>query len=288
VLKGRLKITFWPALLVLAVVVLTTRLGFWQLSRAHQREALNAHMLEYQHETPIPIDGKRLALASIEYHRVVARGRLMPERVVLLDNRPYQDQPGFYVVMPLELDGGGAVLVNRGWLPRNSEDRAQIGSFRTPAGEVEIVGVARANASEAFELGHGGSAPHTKIRQNLSVDDYASETGIPLQSFVIQQTSALDDGLVRDWPVQSADTERNYGYMVQWWAMAIAALGFGLYAARRAARPARKGAAKGRSVPGASPGPAEPTASGPAEPTASDDAVAPAKADPRSHSHDRD
>jgi surfeit locus 1 family protein len=242
VLNGRLKITFWPALLVLAVVLLTTRLGFWQLSRAHQREALNAHMLEYQHETPIPIDGKRRSLASIEYHRVVARGRLMPEHAVLLDNRPYRDQPGFYVVMPLALDGGGAVLVNRGWLPRNVQDRTQIAPFGTPAGEIEVTGVARANASEAFELGHGGSAPRTKIRQNLAVDEYASETGLPLQPFVIQQTSALDDGLVRDWPVQSADTQRNYGYMVQWWAMALAALGFGLYAARRAARPGKQAA----------------------------------------------
>jgi surfeit locus 1 family protein len=241
VLKGRLKISFWPALVVLAVVVLTTRLGFWQLSRAHQREALNAHMLEFQHETPIPLDGKPLSLASIEYHRVVARGRLLPEQTVLLDNRPYQDQPGFYVVMPLVLDGGGAVLVNRGWLPRNSQDRTQIGSFRTPAGEVEITGVARANPGEAFELGHGGSAPHTKIRQNLVIDEYAGETGLPLQPFVIQQTGVLDDGLVRDWPVQTADVQRNYGYMVQWWAMAVAALGFGLYAAWRAGRPAKGG-----------------------------------------------
>jgi surfeit locus 1 family protein len=237
----RLKISFWPALLVLIVIAVTTRLGFWQLSRAHQREALNAHMVEYRNETPIavpaiPPDGKTVPLSAIEYHRVVARGKLMPERQVLLDNRPYNDQPGFYVVMPLALDGGGAVLVNRGWLPRNTEDRTQVAPFNTPTGEVEIVGIARANPSEAFELGHGGSAPHTRIRQNLAIDEYASETGLSLQPFVIQQTSALDDGLTRDWPVQTADTERNYGYMVQWWAMALAALGFGLYAARRAAR----------------------------------------------------
>jgi surfeit locus 1 family protein len=30
--------------------------------------------------------------------------------------------------------------------------------------------------------------------------------------------------------------ERNYGYMFQWWGMAAAAVAFGLYAARRAAR----------------------------------------------------
>lgn len=230
-----LKIRFWPALIVLAVVLITTRLGFWQLSRAHQREALNTHMTEFQDETPVPVGAQPVPLASIEYHRVTARGKWMPEQAVYLDNRPYKDAPGFYVVMPLVFDDGSAILVNRGWLPRNDEDRTRLASFRTPDGEVEVTGTARANASEAFELGHGGSAPHTKIRQNLAIDAYAQETGLRLQPFVIQQNGGTDDGLVRDWPVQTADTQRNYGYMVQWWAMAAAALAFGLYAARRAA-----------------------------------------------------
>ena len=44
------------------------------------------------------------------------------------------------------------------------------------------------------------------------------------------------DKLVRDWPAPTLGVERNYGYMFQWWGMAAAALGFGLYAARRAAK----------------------------------------------------
>ncbi|HTJ94192.1 MAG TPA: SURF1 family protein [Pararobbsia sp.] len=230
-----MKIRFWPALIIVVVVLITTRLGFWQLSRAHQHEALNAHMTEFQSETPIPVGSTPVPLASIEYHRVVAHGKWLPERAVYLDNRPYKDAPGFYVVMPLQFSDGSAILVNRGWLPRNDEDRSRLAPYRTPDGDVDVTGTARANASEAFELGHGGSAAHLKIRQNLAIGDYAQETGLKLQPFVIQQAGGADDGLVRDWPVQTADAERNYGYMVQWWAMAIAALAFGLYAARRAA-----------------------------------------------------
>ena len=74
------------------------------------------------------------------------------------------------------------------------------------------------------------------IRQNLDVAAYAAETGLPLQSFVIQQLSDDGDKLVRDWPAPTSGVERNYGYMFQWWGMAAAALVFGLYAARRAAK----------------------------------------------------
>jgi cytochrome oxidase assembly protein ShyY1 len=230
------KIRLIPALLILFVMGLTTRLGFWQLDRAHQKEALEAQILRYEHASPQNVSAVPIPLGSIEFHRVRAIGRFVPQDVVYLDNRPYRDQPGFYVVMPMKLADGGYVLVNRGWLPRNASVRTAIAPYTTPSEEVSIEGIARADASRAFELGHGGSAAHQAIRQNVDVAAYAVETGLPLQPFVIQQTSALDDGLVRDWPAPTTGVERNYGYMAQWWGMAAAALAFGLYAARRAAR----------------------------------------------------
>jgi cytochrome oxidase assembly protein ShyY1 len=240
-----MKFRLVPALLILFVVAVTVRLGFWQRDRAHQREAVQASIDQAGRASPLTIGSAPLALHAVEYHRVRATGTFMPEQVVYLDNRMYNDQPGFYVVMPLKLDGGGYVLVNRGWLPRNIADRTVIAPYRTPDGPVEVDGMARADASTAFELGAGGSAPHSKIRQNLDVAAYAAETGLPLQPFVIQQTgfgNALNDGLVRDWPVPTTGVERNYGYMFQWWGMAVAALGFGLYAARRAATKERSSA----------------------------------------------
>ena len=46
-----------------------------------------------------------------------------------------------------------------------------------------------------------------------------------------------------DWPAPTTGVERNYGYMFQWWGMAVAALAFGLYAARRAAKQEHAGRA---------------------------------------------
>ncbi|KXU90073.1 hypothetical protein CI15_07865 [Paraburkholderia monticola] len=231
-----MKFRLIPALLILLVVAVTMRLGFWQRDRAHQKEALEARITQFENAPALPVSAAPLALKDVEFHRVKARGSFVADKVVYLDNRPYNDQPGFYVVMPFKLVDGGYVLVNRGWLPRNLSSRETIAPYTTPSGEVEIEGIARADASRAFELGEGGSAAHRLIRQNLDVASYASETGLPLQSFVIQQTGDVRDGLVRDWPVPTTGVERNYGYMLQWWGMAAAALAFGLYAARRAGK----------------------------------------------------
>ena len=43
----------------------------------------------------------------------------------------------------------------------------------------------------------------------------------------------------------TSGVERNYGYMAQWWGIAAAAVVFGLYAARRAAKNANRVESKG-------------------------------------------
>jgi len=232
-----LKIRFWPALTVVVVAAVTTSLGFWQRGRAHEKEARQAHIEQFASGPAQELGARRLPPETVEYHKLSAHGHFLPDLTVYLDNRPYQDQPGFYVITPFQLDAGGAVLVNRGWLPRNLADRSVIAPYRTPAGELELSGIGRVDVSRAFELGHDGSAPHLKIRQNLSIAAYASETGLALQPFALQQTSDDGDGLVRDWPAPTTGVERNYGYMLQWWGMAVAAIVFGLYAAWRAGKP---------------------------------------------------
>ncbi|WP_109479338.1 SURF1 family protein [Paraburkholderia sp. C35] len=253
-----MKIRLIPTLLILIVVAVTVKLGFWQRDRAHQKEALQAQIAQFENAPAQSIGAAPIALKDIEFHRVRAVGEFMPQQVVYLDNRPYNDQPGFYVVMPFKLRDGGVVLVNRGWLPRNMNERTAIAPYDTPSGEVEIEGIARADAPRAYELGEGGSAAHQAIRQNLDVAPYAAETGLPLQPFVIQQISDDGDKLVRDWPSPATGVERNYGYMFQWWGMAVAAVVFGLYAARRSAKnaqladgksPAHADAANNRQAP---------------------------------------
>ncbi len=231
-----MKIRLIPALLILFVMAVTIRLGFWQRDRAHQKEAVQAAIERSENAPARTVTAETVPLASIQYHRVRATGHFLPQQVVYLDNRPYNDQPGFYVVMPFEIEGGGHVLVNRGWLPRSIESRTAIAPYSTPAGTITIEGIARADATRAYELGQGGSAAHQPIRQNLDVAEYSKEIGVPLQPFVIQQTSDSGDKLVRDWPTPVTGVDRNYGYMLQWWGMAAAALAFGLYAARRAAK----------------------------------------------------
>jgi len=211
--------------LVAAVLgaLLTARLGVWQLARAAQKEALQA-LLDSRAGAP-PLDAARLAddpasAAAQHYRHVLLRGRWVEGRTVFLDNRVMNGRPGFYVVTPLQLEGDGAVLVQRGWVPRDAADRTRLPALPLPAGVVELQGLIAPPPSRLVQL--GAETPGA-IRQNLDLDSFSRETGLPLHPLSVLQQDApgtAPDGLARQWPRPAVDVHKHYGYAFQWFALA--------------------------------------------------------------------
>ncbi|WP_150670504.1 SURF1 family protein [Pandoraea anhela] len=225
-----------PALLILLGVMLTAALGVWQYQRAQMRLARQAQIEHAERAPVVALGAQTYGLADVSHRRVRVTGRFLRNRVVYLDNRPRNELPGFYVVMALQVSPEHVVLVNRGWLPRDLRDRTAIMPYATPAGDVTIEGIAAPDPSRAFELGHGGSAAGLSIRQNLDVADYARETSLPLQPFVVMQTNDTGDHLLRDWPAPANGADRNYGYMAQWFGISLVLALLGLRLAYRRGR----------------------------------------------------
>jgi len=237
-LRWRARFTL---LATIAAIALATRLGFWQLDRAHQKLALQASIEARAHEPPL--DGATLARTAAgareQAHRpVVLRGRWIGDRTVLLDNRQMDGKVGFYVVTPLALvSPPGVVLVERGWAPRNFIERSALPRVETPGETVTVEGLVAPEPSRLFEFAGAASGP---IRQNVDIASFARETGLALLPLtVVQRDSqgAPADGLVRHWPRPAADVQTNYGYAVQWFAIA-AGIAF-LYVWHRFIRPGK-------------------------------------------------
>ena len=205
---------------------LTARLGFWQLDRADQKLAMKARMDE-RAQLP-PLGNADLLQPSNELldRRVLLRGHWLGERSIWLDNRPLNGRAGFFVVTPLMLEANGqTLLVQRGWLPRNSLDRAALPPLLTPAGTVEVQGRVAATPSHAFEFSKAATGV---IRQNLDPAAYAQEIGRPLLPLTVWQSGASEsNGLQRDWPAPDLGLQKHYGYAFQWFA--LCALILGLY-----------------------------------------------------------
>jgi surfeit locus 1 family protein len=220
----------------------TLALGAWQLGRAHQRLALQASIEQRKSLAPVGQaallqDGNK---ADLMYRPVVLRGIWLARYTVFLDNRQMDGKVGFFVVTPLQLEGSGAaVLVERGWAPRNFADREQLPPVNTPGGVIELHGRMAPPPAKLYEFGGAGIG---RIRQNLDLAQWRLETGLPLLAIAVQQTGAPSDGLARDWPEIASAAQKNYGYAFQWWAMsaliAILYVWFQFIAPRRKAHPA--------------------------------------------------
>lgn len=210
------------AVVALAATALTVSLGCWQLDRAAQKEAL---------AQSIRIQGGKAALTAAEVlastdraglvHRAVRlQGHWLAERTVYLDNRQMQGRVGFFVFTPLQLaDSPTVVLVQRGWAPRNFEDRAALPAVRTPAGRVVVDGRMAPPPSKLYEPGPSSTGA---IRQNLDLAQFQQETGLPLlQDLSVVQTGAASEGLTREWPEINLGVDKHYGYAAQWFALAV-------------------------------------------------------------------
>ena len=84
-----------------------------------------------------------------------------------------------------------------------------------------------------YEL--GSEQPDGVVIEHLVIERLAQRTGLKLQAFVLQQTSAAPDGLVRDWPRPDTGVDMHRAYALQWYAMAVVAvaLWIGLNTRRR-------------------------------------------------------
>lgn len=215
-------------LAALAGVALTARLGVWQLDRAAQKTALQASLATRGALPPLaPAALARDATdAAAQHHRpVVLRGRWLASHTVFLENRQMDGRPGFYALTPLALAPGDAVLVQRGWAPRDLLDRTKLPALDTPDGEVEVVGRIAPPPAKLYDFGGEDRGP---LRQNLDLDAYAREIGVALRPLtLLQAEGGPDDGLQRRWPAPAVDVHKHHGYAFQWFA--LAALITGLY-----------------------------------------------------------
>ena len=215
----------WVTLGMVLGVTLTVRLGFWQLSRAAEKEQRQAAIVA-QMEAPVLNTSALLAAPAnfgLMHQRVNLEGQWLSQHTVYLDNRPMNGRAGFWVITPLQLNASTRVLVQRGWVPRHQQDRTLLPEIQTPSGVVQLQGRIAPPPSPLLTLNVDPALGHaeskiTHIRQNLDLDAYAAEVGGVFAATVLQ-TDLGSEGLLRDWAVITAGVEKNLAYAFQWFAL---------------------------------------------------------------------
>ncbi|WP_200843469.1 SURF1 family protein [Pantoea sp. 18069] len=210
-------------------IAATAALGCWQLDRAAQKQALGAAIEARGQQAPLSgpalLQALQAPAADLVHRPVALQGRWLADHTLYLDNRQMNGRPGFFVLTPLALDGPApaVVLVQRGWVPRNFQDRTALAPVDTPQGPVAVTGRLALSPARLYEMATGADpVPEASpIRQNLDMARFRAQSGLPLLPMSVVQTGADSEGLQRDWPRIDAGVDKHYGYAFQWFGISV-------------------------------------------------------------------
>ncbi|MBY5333643.1 SURF1 family protein [Rhizobium leguminosarum] len=142
--RYQVKRAIFAVCLILLAAALAA-LGTWQVERLAWKRDLIARVDQRVHAAPMPAparaDWDKVNATDDEYRRVTAVGTLANDKETLVYASTMLG-PGYWVMTPLTLADGIAILVNRGFVPTERRDPA---SRREAAlsGPVEITGLMR-------------------------------------------------------------------------------------------------------------------------------------------------
>lgn len=227
-------------LLVVAAIVAMINFGFWQLRRLDERREFNALIEERYDAVPVPVDELLTPGTDpddVSWRPVTVAGTYLRDEGVLIVNRSQNGRAGVNTVVPLRLDDGRILLVNRGFVPLADE------TPRVPGTEVEVTG--RLRPSQERRLGQLSDPSDGALReaQRLNLERLTPQFDgpvVPMYIDLIESVPAEVGGFPE--PVIAPDlSEGNHlSYAAQWFIFSIAAGAGWVLAVRRSAQSRRR------------------------------------------------
>jgi len=171
------------AVATLFVFVFLLGLGTWQVQRLQWKEGLLATIDARIHAAPLPLADIEDRYPDIEYMPVTLSGSFLYEGERHFFTT-WEGQSGFSVYTPLRLDNGDVVFVNRGFVPYDRKDAATRQEGQV-AGEVEIVGLARAGLTERPSWIVPDNDPVKNVFYWKDIRAMAESAGLPASARVL-------------------------------------------------------------------------------------------------------
>lgn len=211
-----------PTAIAVICVIAMTGLGLWQLDRQAQKEIRLAQLEERRQNHPHTIDELLSLETSIQDFPAQLNGNLLTDKLFYIDNKIYQGQVGFDVIVPLQTERG-AVMLNLGWL-KNLGSRELL-----PKQQIEpsdyYFGVVSYPSDNRMIVETNTSATEFPIllqQIDLSVIEIALD--MEVLDFVVNVDPNPASGFVREWTPVVMAPEKHLGYAIQWFGLAIACL----------------------------------------------------------------
>ncbi len=210
--------TLWPTVATLIFLPLFISLGLWQWHRAEYKQHLMDHYSAKSAQTGLSLERALLDPEGFRYYRLKLQGHYMAQRQFLQENQFNEHRLGYYVLTPFLADSGQLILINRGWVPRefNQKDLNLNSSPLALEGRVSVA------PSRTFHLGKNlkNSDAWPRQIQVIKIDELSSALGQKIEPLIVLLNPDEPAGFARNWQPQGLPPEKHRGYALQWFAFA--------------------------------------------------------------------
>lgn len=220
-------------LLVVVVAAACVRLGIWQLHRLQEKRAHNTALESRFAAPPIVLQGAVYDTTGLVFRRTEVTGTFDNDRTIIFPGHSHDGMPGVQALTPLRLVDGGAVLVNRGWVPSADAATVDLAAIREEA-PVRLIGIvlpfpgstgASAPVPTTESTGADSGSAFRHVWFSVQGDALRRQFPYPLLAVLVQ---ALPGQETARYPLRlpppRLDEGPHLGYAIQWFSFAIIAI----------------------------------------------------------------
>jgi surfeit locus 1 family protein len=226
----------FTTLLVFVGTAVCVRLGIWQLDRLEGRRAFNQQVESMWAAAPLDLNLETPNdISSMEWRAVTVTGEYDFENQVAMRNQYNDGIYGFHLITPL-LYNGKAVLVNRGWIPAESDSSPEDWRAYDETGQVTVTGQIRLGQGKPAFGGVADALPmdgsSLAVWNNLDVEKMSGQFPYPILAIFIQPNVQKGDAEppIPYQPEIELTEGSHFGYALQWFTFAtILFLGYPFY-----------------------------------------------------------
>ncbi len=220
-----------------------TALGVWQLERRAWKLDLIDKVEHRVHAAPTAAPGPSawpsVNAADDEYKRVTVSGRFLNEHETLVQALT-KHGPGFWVLTPLQANGGFEVLINRGFVPPDKRDPSTREAGLV-SGETSVTGLLRMSEPAGGFLRHNEPAADRWYSRDVAAIAAQRKITNVAPYFIDADASPNPGGLpIGDLTVVSF-RNTHLVYALTWFALALMLSAFAIRVAREEIRARRSG-----------------------------------------------
>ena len=210
-----------PGILITFTFSGLVSLGFWQLDRADEKQAIVNAIVLAQSSPAKPLELENIN--SKEHYKVLLNGYFDSDKQFIYDNQIVKSNAGYYVLTPFILNNNSAILVNRGFVPWYGKRDELIDIVIDSQPRTIEVGLIKPQKRIQLKK-HDVDTSFPILIQSLDLDQFSLLSGYQFVPMLAQLDVNANNGFFRQWKPFYGSVDKHLGYALQWFLMALVLL----------------------------------------------------------------